>query len=195
MDSVIRRQTLGDLLRRSAAQDARQARRRLRRRCAGPTPSSMRSSARVAAGLARSRDREGRRGSRFSRATRTRSPRCGSRSRGSAPCSCRSTSCSSPRKSPSFCATPGRHAGDRQRARRRSRAPQWRLGAEVARPHLAALGGPKRAAGRHDRLRGARRLPEGRRRTPRSTAPTSADRLHQRNRSPRRRARCSRTTR
>ena len=87
------------------------------------------------------------------RATATPSPRCDLRWRGSAPCWCRSISCSSRRRRPSFSSTPAPKCSPPTPASPRSRARRRRARHQGARVRLAAVGGKDRAGARHDRLR------------------------------------------
>ena len=189
MHSITRRQTLADLLHRSAARTPN----KLAVVC-GDTSWTYaefdRISARVAAGLAGARRRQGHAASRCSRAIRTPLSRCASRWRGSARCWCRSISCSRPRKSPTSCGMPARRmlatdtASAAWRARRARSTPPcgtliWLPSEDRASPQADMIG-----------FDDARRLRRPRRRRSTSTAPISRRSSTPAARSPRPRARC-----
>ena len=110
MPPALHRQTLGDLLRRTARALPRQDRRSVCGDVALDLRRVRRASCnRLAAGLAARRASRTATASPSWRATRTPSRRCASRWRGSARCWCRSTSCSTPTRSRYIL----RHAGAR----------------------------------------------------------------------------------
>jgi len=154
------RQTLGDILRRTAARRAAET----AIVCGGPTWTFAEFDAicdRLAAGLAGSALRRAI-ASPSSPATRTRSPRSGSRWPGSVSCSFPSTSCSTPTRRRSSCATP-------RASPRRWTGTSWRRQAgrgarhQSRAPHLAARG---KTAYRTGRMLSSMRSPRRARRLP-----------------------------
>ncbi len=104
--TIARRQTLADLLRRSARRHPRKSPSPAARR-PGATPDSTRCAA-ASPPASPPRASDGAAASPCWRATRTPGPRCASRWRAPARCWCRSTSCSRPTRRPTCCATRAR---------------------------------------------------------------------------------------